>query len=122
MTPVTAAAVLAAPAAADAPATSWTWLLLACGLAFALKLGGYLLPRTLLERPAALDLAAMVTVGLLAALTATNTFASGQGLQLDARVVALVVAVVALRMRAPFLLVVVLGAVSVALARALGWS
>ena len=69
----------------------------------------------------ALHVAAMVTVGLLAALTVMNTFTSGRELTLDARIVALVVALIALRMRAPFLLVVVLGAASVAAARALGW-
>ena len=100
---------------------SWGWLLTACALALALKLNGYLLPRSLLERPAALHVAAMVTVGLLAALTVMNTFTSGRELTLDARIVALVVALIALRMRAPFLLVVVLGAASVAAARALGW-
>ena len=100
---------------------SWGWLLTACALALALKLGGYLLPRSLLERPVALHVAAMVTVGLLAALTVMNTFTSGRELTLDARILALVVALIALRMRAPFLLVVVLGAASVAAARALGW-
>ncbi|WP_374927778.1 AzlD domain-containing protein [Kytococcus sedentarius] len=102
-------------------AVSWGWLLAACGLAFGLKLAGYLLPRSVLERPAALHVAAMVTVGLLAALTVMNTFTSGRELTVDARIAALVVAVVALRMRAPFLLVVVLGAASVAVVRALGW-
>jgi uncharacterized membrane protein len=40
---------------------------------------------------------------------------------LDARIVALVVAGVALALRAPFLLVVVLGAAATAATRALGW-
>src|SRR5690606_41827990 len=65
--------------------------------------------------------AALVTVAQLAALVATQTFASGKGLTVDARLPALVVAAVALVLRAPFLLVVVLGAGTAALVRALGW-
>ncbi len=101
--------------------TAWLWILGACALAYLVKLAGYLLPRSVLERPVALDVAAMVTVGLLAALTVMNTFARGQAVTVDARIVALVVAVIALRFRAPFLVVVILGAASVAAARALGW-
>ncbi|SNC71446.1 Branched-chain amino acid transport protein (AzlD) [Kytococcus aerolatus] len=100
---------------------SWAWLLVACALGLALKLAGYLLPASALQRPLPLYLAGMVTIGLLTSLLALNTVASGQELRLDARVAALVVAVVALRLRAPFLLVVVLGAAATALVRLLGW-
>lgn len=108
-------------AAQGAASTPWAWILAASALAYLVKLAGYLLPQSFLQRPVALHLAALVTVGLLASLTVLNTLTSGRELTLDARILALGVAVVALRMRAPFLLVVVLGAASVALARALGW-
>ena len=62
-------------------------------------------------------MAASLTVALLAALTVMNTVASGTALVLDARLAALAVAAVALWLRAPFLLVVVLGALASALLR-----
>jgi len=92
------------------------------GLAvYAIKLVGHLLPEHWLAEPRVARTAALVTVALLAALVAIQTFASGQGLTVDARLPALVVAAVALVLRAPFLLVVVLGAGTAALVRALGW-
>ncbi len=54
--------------------------------------------------------AGAITVALLSALTVMNTFASGTALVLDARLVALAAAALAVWMRLPFLLVVVLGA------------
>lgn len=92
------------------------------GLAvYAIKLVGHQLPEHWLAEPRVARTAALVTVALLAALVAIQTFASGQGLTVDARLPALVVAAVALVLRAPFLLVVVLGAGTAALVRALGW-
>ena len=92
------------------------------GLAvYAIKLVGHLLPEHWLAEPRVARTAALVTVALLAALVAIQTFASGQDLTVDARLPALVVAAVALVLRAPFLLVVVLGAGTAALVRALGW-
>ncbi|MEA5155782.1 AzlD domain-containing protein [Raineyella sp.] len=99
----------------------WGWIVLACLAAYGLKVSGYLVPDRVLEHPAMTRLTTVLTIGLLSALVVTNTFASGPALVLDARVVALVVAVVALALRAPFLLVVVLGAVAAALTRLLGW-
>ena len=94
----------------------------AAGLAcFAIKLAGHLAPRRWLERPEITRLAALVTAGLLAALVAVQTLASGQGLAVDARLPALAVAAVALWRRAPFIVVVVLAAATAAACRALGW-
>lgn len=96
------------------------WVLLACAIAYALKLIGYLVPAHWLDSPMVHRISMSMTVGLLASLVTVNTFASGTALVLDARVVALVVAGVALALRAPYLLVVVLGAVAAAVARLLG--
>jgi len=91
------------------------------GLAvFAIKLVGHLLPEHWLAEPRVARTAALVTVSLLAALVAIQTFASGQGLTVDARLPAIVVAAIALALRAPFLLVVVLAAATAAGVRALG--
>ena len=60
----------------------------------------------------------LLAPALLAALIATNTFGSGRSLVLDARFAGVAVAAVALALRAPVLLVVVLAAASTALLRA----
>jgi len=101
-------------------AVSWDWLLLACLLAFAIKLCGYLLPAHLLEGPRMLRSASAMTLGLLAALVTVNTLASGSALAFDARLASLAVAALALWLRASFLLVVVLGAAAAALLRFFG--
>ncbi|WP_455836487.1 AzlD domain-containing protein [Pseudarthrobacter siccitolerans] len=100
----------------------WIWLLIACALAYAWKLVGYLVPAKLLEDPRMSRVAGTMTIGLLASLTVVNTVASGQSLAADARLGALAAAALALALRAPFLLVVVLGAGTAALLRMLGWS
>ncbi len=99
---------------------TWTWLLLASAVAFATKFSGYLLPPRWLAGPRMARMAGVLTVGLLAALVAVNTAADGMRVVLDARAGALLVAVLALWLRAPFLLVVVLGAVAAALLRFAG--
>lgn len=96
------------------------WILLASLIAFATKLVGYLLPHRWLESPGFQRTSNAMTIGLLAALVASNTFASGQQIGLDSRVLALLVAGVALWFRAPFLLVVLLGALAAALGRLAG--
>ena len=93
--------------------TMWLWILAACAIAYATKLVGYLLPERWLESPWVTRLSHGVTVGLLASLVATNAFVTGTAITLDARVVALI-------LRAPFLAVVVIGAVAAALARLAG--
>lgn len=98
---------------------SWTWLLLACVVAFATKLSGYLVPARWLEGPRVRAVSAAATIGLLASLVVVNTVADGARLAVDARLGALLVALVALRLRVPFLGVVVLGAAAAAVLR---WS
>lgn len=99
--------------------TLWHWILLACAAAFLTKWLGYAVPARWLQNPRMPQIAASMTVALLASLTVMNTFAVGTQLALDARLGALVVAGIALWLRAPFLLVVVLGAVSAAVLRLL---
>ncbi|WP_225560926.1 MULTISPECIES: AzlD domain-containing protein [unclassified Comamonas] len=95
----------------------WHWIVLASAAAFALKLAGYAVPARWLQSPRMVQVAASMTVALLAALTVMNTFAAGTVLVADARLAALVVAGVALWLRAPFLLVVLLGAASAGITR-----
>lgn len=106
--------------------TGWTAVLAACALCYALKLAGHLLPERVLSGERVSRVAALVTVALLAALVAVQTLGGGQGpgpgqaLTVDARVPALAVAAVALLLRAPFVLVVVLAAGTAAALRATG--
>lgn len=100
--------------------SAWLWILVACVIAFGTKFIGYLLPEKWLENRWVLPLSHGVTVGLLASLVAANTFTDGQEISVDARIVALLAAAVALRLKAPYLAVVVIGAVAAALARLAG--
>ncbi len=97
--------------------TLWNAILLACACAFATKLAGYAIPARWLHNPRMHRVAGALTVALLASLTVMNTVANGRVLVLDARLAALAVAALALWMRAPFLLVVVLGAGAAAVVR-----
>jgi hypothetical protein len=99
----------------------WTWLLLSCLLAYAWKLLGYLVPASLLRNPRMSRIAGTMTIGLLASLTVVNAVATGQSLALDARLGALAGAALALWFRAPFLVVVIVGAAAAAGLRLLGW-
>jgi branched-subunit amino acid transport protein len=84
------------------------------------KLIGFLIPDTVLGRPVVRRIAGYLPVALLAALVAVQTFATGSALTIDARLAGLAVAIVALILRAPFLVVVLSAAVTAALLRAWG--
>ena len=64
-------------------------------------------------------LADLAPAALLGALVATSTFITGDDYALDARAVGLLTAVVALRLKAPFVVMVVLAAAATALTRTL---
>lgn len=98
----------------------WFWILAACVVAFLTKLLGYLVPRKWLTNPRIAPVAGTLTIGLLASLTMANAVATGQTLSLDSRVGALIVAAIALWLKAPFLVVVIAGAAAAAGLRLLG--
>jgi branched-subunit amino acid transport protein AzlD len=87
---------------------------------YLVKLLGLLVPAGALERPLVKRLAALLPVALLAALTAQQTFSTGQHLVLDARGAGLAAAALALVLRAPFLVVVGAAVVVTAGVRAIG--
>lgn len=95
----------------------WTAILLACAGCYVLKLAGMSLPERVLSHPTVERVADLIPVALLAALVAVQAFSSGTALTLDARVLGLGFAVVALLLRMPFLVVVVGASVVAALAR-----
>lgn len=98
----------------------WVAVLASSVVVLATKVAGHLLPERLLARPRVTRTAALVTAALLAALVAVQVGTSDGALAADARVVALVVAALALLLRAPFVLVVLLAAATAALLRLLG--
>lgn len=100
----------------------WIWLLISCLLGYLWKLAGYLVPASLLKNPRMSRIAGTMTIGLLASLTTVNAVAAGQSVILDARIGALAAAVIALWFRAPFLVVVLVGAGAAAGLRLMGWS
>ncbi|WP_377464832.1 AzlD domain-containing protein [Populibacterium corticicola] len=95
----------------------WMWVILASVISFGVKLLGYLLPESIFDNPKVVTTANFVTIGMLAALVATNTFADSGSLAIDARLAALVAALIALMLRAPFLVVLLVGAAAAALVR-----
>lgn len=101
--------------------TVWHVILLASIAVFALKLLGYLVPPSLLEHPTSARVASLLTVALLAALTATQTLERAGGIEVDARLPAVVMAAVLYALRAPFIVVVAAAALLAALIRLWGW-
>lgn len=97
----------------------WAGVLVASVACYALKLAGLSLPQSWLGAPRIQRTVPLIPVALLAALVGTQTFATGQHLVLDVRAVALIVAVVAVLLRAPFLVVVAAASATAALLRLL---
>jgi uncharacterized membrane protein len=98
----------------------WIWVVIACVVGYLTKLVGYLVPRKWLTNPRVARVAGTLTIGLLASLTVANAVARGQELALDSRLGALAAAAVALWLKAPFLVVVIVGAAAAAGLRLLG--
>ena len=98
----------------------WLWVLGACAIAYLTKLSGYLVPETVLEQPWVSTVSAGMTVGLLTSLVVVNTAVTGTTLVVDARLAALLAAGIALWLKAPYVVVVLVGAVAAALTRLAG--
>jgi branched-subunit amino acid transport protein AzlD len=90
--------------------------------AYLLKLTGYVVPARVLENPALRRLTTLLPIALLAALVGVQTFSVGTSLQIDARLAGLAAAIVALVLKAPFLVVVLVAAITAAALRATGFS
>ena len=98
--------------------TVWQIILLASIAVLALKLLGYVVPASVLEKPMPARIAGLLTVAMLSALIVVQTLGAGQAIVVDARLPALVVAAALLAVRAPFIVVVAAAAVTAALIRA----
>jgi uncharacterized membrane protein len=91
----------------------WTPILIAAAGCYVLKLAGLSVPQRVLDGARVQRVAVLLPVALLAALISTQTFGEG----LDARAAGLAAAVVALLLRAPFLVVVTVAAATTAILR-----
>ncbi len=97
----------------------WTAIIVTAGGAYLLKLAGLSVPSSWLERPLVHRIADLLPVALLAALIGVQVFSGPDGLVVDARVAGLLAAVVALVLRAPFIVVVFVAALTAAVIRLL---
>jgi branched-subunit amino acid transport protein len=95
----------------------WAAVLVSSALVYSWKLFGYLIPERLVSSPKIKELASLLTVALLAALVGIQTFGSADGVSLDARLPALMVAGVLFYLRSPFIVVVVAAALVAGLIR-----
>ena len=97
----------------------WVAVLVTALGCYAIKLAGLSVPPRVLEHPRVERIADLLPVALLSGLVAVQVFATGQSLVVDARLAGLGAAVVALLLRAPFIVVVAVAALTAALLRLL---
>jgi hypothetical protein len=98
----------------------WAAVLAASVGCYALKLAGVSVPEKVLASDVVQRIAGLMPIALLSALVAVQTFAVGQQLVIDARLAGVLAGLVALLLRAPFLVVVGVAALVAAGLRALG--
>ena len=98
---------------------TWAGVLVASVACYGLKLAGLSLPQRWLTDVRVQRIVPLIPIALLAALVGTQTFSTGRHLVLDVRAAALAVAIVAVLLRAPFLVVVAAAAATAALLRLL---
>jgi branched-subunit amino acid transport protein len=86
---------------------------------YLLKLAGLSVPAAWVEQPWVARVVDFVPAALLAALVAVQAFSSGQELVVDGRLAGLAVAAVALALRAPFIVVLIVAGAAGALVHVL---
>ncbi len=95
----------------------WAAIIVTAVGCYLLKLAGLSVPDRVLDRPLIRRMADLMPVALLGALVAVQALSTGQDLTADARLVGVGSGVVALLLKAPFLVVVVVAAATTALIR-----
>jgi branched-subunit amino acid transport protein len=93
----------------------WAAVIAASVGCYVLKLAGLSVPAAWVEQPWVARVVDFVPAALLAALVAVQAFTSGQNLVVDGRLAGLAVAALALALRAPFIVVLLLAATAGAL-------
>lgn len=95
----------------------WAAIIVTAVGCYLLKLAGLSVPDRVLDRPFVQRLADLIPVALLGALVAVQCLSSGEELVVDARLAGVAAGVAALLLRAPFLVVVFVAALTTALLR-----
>ena len=98
----------------------WTTVLVASAGCYLLKLAGLSVPAAWVDQPWVARIVDFVPAALLAALVAVQAATSGHHLVVDGRLAGLAVAAVALLLRAPFIVVLVLAGAAGALVHVVG--
>ena len=93
----------------------WIATLVTSLICFLLKLLGYSLPESILNRPVIQRINALIPIALLSALVAVQTFGNGKSLTIDHRLAGVLVAAIALRLGANFPIMMGLAALTAAL-------
>jgi uncharacterized membrane protein len=102
---------------------TWIAVLVTAVGCYTLKLAGLTVPQRILASPRARRVVGLVPVALLSGLIAVEALGRGQALTIDpARLAGLGAAVLALTLRAPFLVVILAAAGAAAALRSLGIS
>jgi len=100
--------------------TPWIAVLVASIAVYSWKIFGFLVPKRFLESKSLTKLAGYLTIALLAGLVGVQTFTAslddgkGQKLVFDERLPALLVALVLLKLKAPFIVIVLAAAATAA--------
>lgn len=95
----------------------WLAIVVASVGCYVIKLVGVSLPKSVVGNRRVMHIAELLPVALLTALIATQTFTSGSHLTIDPRAGGLLAAIVAVRLRAPFLVIVAVACAAAALVR-----
>ena len=93
----------------------WIAVIGTSAIAFLLKYSGHSVPEKWLSHPKIQKVNALIPIALLSALVAVQSFTEKSKLMVDQRLLGLVVAILALLLKAPFPVVVISAAVSSAL-------
>ena len=90
----------------------WIATLVTSFICFVLKLLGYSLPESILNKPIVQRINSLIPIALLSALVAVQTFGIEKSVQIDHRLAGVVVAGIALRFKASFPVIMLLAAIT----------
>jgi len=90
----------------------WIATLVTSFICFVLKLLGYSLPESILNRPIVQRINSLIPIALLSALVAVQTLGMEKSVQIDHRLAGVVVAGIALRFKASFPVMMLLAAIT----------
>jgi len=90
----------------------WIATLVTSFICFVLKLLGYSLPESILNKPIVQRINSLIPIALLSALVAVQSFGIEKSVQIDHRLAGVVVAGIALRFKASFPVMMLLAAIT----------